>query len=684
MTPPAAPAATASLPPLSRAAELETLDTERRTVEVVWTTGATVRRGGFWTEPFDETLEVSREAIRLERMSSGRMNVLDSHGEAQRYGAGSSLDSVIGVVERAWIDGTVGRAVIRFGRSARAERVWADVADGVLRNVSVSYRVHRFRDVTAREDEVRQLLAIDWEPLEVSIVAIPADAGAGVRSQQDPLSPVVIEGHESMKPNHKQGAAAPVEERQVEQPEPTGAEPRADERAAEPQPTRQAPRQAEPAAPVERQADDLDARVAGALVAERQRSSAIVQLVERHGLERSLADQLIADGSTLEAARSAVLDAIAERHETEELEAPVRSTVRVVDAGAPPLRRGLVEALLHRAAPDRHELTDLGRQYRGLRLSDVAARCLEAVGIRTRGMTPVEIAERAMHTTSDLPNVLLDAAGKSLRRAYEEAPATWSPLTRPRFAPDFKPLKSVQLSAAPNLEETPEGAEHTYGAMTDSQEVYSVTTKSRRSALTRTAVVNDDLDAFSRVPAAFGLSAARSLSSALWALLTANAAMADGNNLFSGAHANDGTTILTDQTDLQELTQKLMLQTGLQGEPLNLSPRFLIVPPQLQTIALALTTATTPRNAGDVNPWAGVVSPIVEQRLSGAASTWYVASGTEQVDILEVAYLEGRDAPMVLTRQGWEVEGIEIKCIFDYGVKAIDWRGIARSVGSTA
>ncbi len=128
--------------PLQTRAEVrvlpETVDTEARTVEVVWSTGATVRRRDPWTgKRYDEVLSLNPAHVDLSRLNNGAP-LLDTHGVFD-------LDHVPGVVERAWIARTngayEGRAVVRFSEREDVEPVWRDVRAGIIRNVSVGYTV---------------------------------------------------------------------------------------------------------------------------------------------------------------------------------------------------------------------------------------------------------------------------------------------------------------------------------------------------------------------------------------------------------------------------------------------------------------------------------------------------------------------------------------------------------------
>jgi len=111
-----------------------TFNEASRTVDVVWTTGARVRRYDWWTDRSDEKeLVVSEDAIDMQRLNAGAP-VLNTHRSAR-------LDDQIGVVERAWFDGGVGMATIRLSEREDVAGIVADIKAGVIRNISVGYNV---------------------------------------------------------------------------------------------------------------------------------------------------------------------------------------------------------------------------------------------------------------------------------------------------------------------------------------------------------------------------------------------------------------------------------------------------------------------------------------------------------------------------------------------------------------
>lgn len=156
------------------------INVEERTVDTVWTTGARVDRFDWWSgETYVEVLEVSDAAINMERLNNGAP-VLDSHD------AGGT-DTVVGTVERAWLEKGRGMATLRFAKNdERADKIWNKISQGILRSLSVGYSVEKY--AITEENGVRTFTATNWTPLEISVVAIPADAAAGIRNTPDKFS----------------------------------------------------------------------------------------------------------------------------------------------------------------------------------------------------------------------------------------------------------------------------------------------------------------------------------------------------------------------------------------------------------------------------------------------------------------------------------------------------------------
>lgn len=178
---------TVQFPTLDLRAEVGAIDAESRVVELVFSTGAPVMRFDWWTgKRFIEKLSMKPEHIRLERLNRGAP-LLNTHSSW-------SLANQIGVVEddSARIVGGKGLSKVRFSKRADVEPFYQDVRDRIIRNVSVGYMVHKYEETTGRDGSIPTRTAVDWEPYEISMVPMPADASAQVRGGQVPVHPCVI------------------------------------------------------------------------------------------------------------------------------------------------------------------------------------------------------------------------------------------------------------------------------------------------------------------------------------------------------------------------------------------------------------------------------------------------------------------------------------------------------------
>ena len=172
----------------------ETVNRDARTVELAFSSEAPVDRY-FGTEILDH----SPSSVDMGRIL-GRAPLLLDHDPAQQ----------IGVVESARIDADrTARAVVRFSKSARGEEIFQDVVDGIRSLVSVGYRIHKL-ETEKRSDGSEAQRAIHWEPLEISLVAIPADASVGVGRSEPLAEPPIIEVVETRSPIMSQVIEVPT------------------------------------------------------------------------------------------------------------------------------------------------------------------------------------------------------------------------------------------------------------------------------------------------------------------------------------------------------------------------------------------------------------------------------------------------------------------------------------------
>ena len=573
------------------------------------------------------------------------------------------------------------------------------------------------------DKEIGMFKATDWEPFEISPCTVPADFNTCFLSAQ-PTGEVTIFGTPDSGVIDALRAISPQKEKPAM--EPTTQDTGADARA------------------VNEQA--LAAAREEAVQAERQRVSEIQSLgvtAIRYGVDDTVISEFIAKGVPVDQARKEVFAQLEKKGKKDangnDFDPP--GTVIVTRDGGEQRLACMQMALLLRAdgrfflARRRdHNGNDLGeyldgygpeqqkravemaREYRNFKLIDMAKEALTFRGINPRGMDVTRIAELALkgpsrgpeffvggaESTSDFPAILANVANKTLRQGYEAYPRTFQPFCRQVTAQDFKPINRVMLADAPVLQALNEKGEYHRANLTDNNINYALGTYGEIVALTRKVIINDDLQAFTRVPALLGVAAAQLESNTVWGIITSNPAAiyagdknstalfhANHGNLLTGVASAIDSTVANSAplTALGKGRGAMRLQKGPQGTPLNLIPRFIAVPTALETYMLQLVYPINIASADAtkvVPEWVRSLVPVVEPRLDAAANGttgWYLIADPAQIDTVEYCYLEGQQGVYIETKQGFEVDGVEIKARMDFGAAALDYRGLQKNAG---
>lgn len=640
-----------------------TVNIEDRTVEITWTTGARGKRWSWSIGEYQEELEVSDTALRMERLNNGAP-FLNLHNQWE-------LDAVIGVVERAWIEGGEGRALIRFSNREEVEPIFRDIRDGILRNISVGYIVHRYVLVEDGEDMTPIYRAVDWEPTELSVVPVGFDDGGKFRIADDkgeykgPRYSTIFETRQAAEPVVQPAAVATTQEEQVMTDE--------EKRAAEDQIRRES------------------------LEAERKRGLTIRQMAKKVGLPEEFADDLVERGVSVADASAAMIDKLAEGQKSDQPEtrnSQPTVTSNVDQSVVLAKRGGMLNALLHRCDPS-VKLEDGGREFRGMRLIDMARESVEMVGGTVRGMTPQEVARAAlgcdrqafraagMHTTSDFPLLLGSTVNRTLRAGYELAPQTWRPLGRQTSVPDFREVTRVALGDITALEKVNEHGEYKYGTLGEEGAPIRVVKYGKIIAITWESIVNDDLSALTRIPQALGAAAAQTESDVVWDLLLSNPNFVDNVAVFDAAHGNLAASAgAINTTTLAAARAAMRKQKSKAGHFLNLGPQYLVVGPDKELEAFQFTSSNyVPAKNADINDSRNTsLQVIVDARITG--NQWYLYAAPGMVDTFEYAYLEGEQGVFTETREGFEVDGMEIKARLVFGAGWIDYRGVYKNAGA--
>ncbi|MCC3245088.1 Mu-like prophage major head subunit gpT family protein [Methylocystis sp. WRRC1] len=408
-------------------------------------------------------------------------------------------------------------------------------------------------------------------------------------------------------------------------------------------------------------------------------NSAIRSIAEIAGLDRTWCDAQIDAEVSVEDARAAAFEAMKARGNQ-------TRTVRTATVGFsgddPEFRRAaMAEALYVRSNPT-HQPSDAARQFCGLSMVEMARDLLRSRSISTIGLSPAGVIDRAMAmTTSDFPLLLADVVNKELRASYSAAPSGIKQVARMTAARDFRARHRVQVSGPLTLEKVGEHGEFKAGAYAESRESYSLETFGRVVAFSRQAIVNDSLGGLSDPARMLGRAAAEFEAAALVSLITTNPTMSDNKAVFHTDHDNlagSGATI--DATSLSAARLAMRTQTGLSGEPISVTPKYLIVGPAKETSAETILATISPVETAGVNPFAGKLQLIVEPRLSG--NQWYLAADPAEIDGLEFAHLEGEGGPQVASEVGFDVDAVRFRVRLDFGGGWIDHRGWFKNPGA--
>jgi hypothetical protein len=297
------------------------------------------------------------------------------------------------------------------------------------------------------------------------------------------------------------------------------------------------------------------------------------------------------------------------------------------------------------------------------------------------------VAAAFTHTGSDFPLLLQNVADKAMLKGYEEADETFQKWTSKGVLGDFKPGKRVDLNSFPTLKKIEDGGEYTYATVGDRGETVQLATYGKKFPITRQTIINDDLDAFSKIPRRMGRAAIRTIGDLVYAILTSNPAMRDNVALFHANHKNlmAGSGISTGSVD----AMRVLMGKQTDGNAiLNIRLAQLLVPLALEGTASVVRDSEYEVGAASKNNTIpnfvrGTFEVISDARLDAASATgWYGTANSSVTDTVEVSYLDGVESPTLEQQDGWNVDGVEFKVRMDAGVAPLDFRTMVANPGA--
>lgn len=626
-----------------------TLDKERRTVDVVFATETPVPRFG-WEEDYNEILQCEPSAVRMERINKG-LPVIDTHNAM-------SVLNQFGKTEKVWFDEAKREiwATIIFSQRPEVEGIYKDIEDGIVSEISVGYRVYKFEREPQVDGKNPIYRAVDWMPTELSFCSVPADINSGTRNDDAEKNAVIITNKQIRN----------MEENKNNVP------------ATEGTTAGTATQNANAATP------DLEQIRKDTTEAERRRLDAILTSVRAAKLPDTYAIELYTSNKPLEDCRQSIIEKVIAGQATPPNGAHSASVGKeAIEAK----RAGIEGAILHRIKPDTFKLDENTRQYRGMTLIEIGKDLLIEQGVNVRGLDKTAISEllfgQRAHTTSDFPLLLENVANKMLLADYNFTQEFWPLIAAQTTVSDFRAKGLYRVETKNGMQEVAEGAEVKYTTLAESKEKIQVKSFGEGIKFTRQALINDDLSAFTIIPQRFVKDWNEMRGELVWKLIIENVKMSDGKNLYSTDHNNliTGADTALSEAGLSAAIVKFKRQTGIDGKrPIRVIPKFLIVPPELETAAKKLVTAITAANTKDVNVFTNAFDIIVEQRLTSPIE-WYLLADPAALPCFHYAYLDGSEALRVKTTEDFETDSIKYAVRGEFDAAATDFRGTVKSAG---
>jgi hypothetical protein len=440
---------------------------------------------------------------------------------------------------------------------------------------------------------------------------------------------------------------------------------------------------AEHVEPTEDTEKKVEAEVARQLQAHEHRRKTIVAHCTLAKLERSFADALVDDPNvTVEIAQERIIRKMASQPLGGAVEGSSFSVTEsehdkfMAQASAGLVQRCFQGQIKTQKAPD----VQGAEHFRNLGLYRLAEACVRRMGVNPEHHNKGDIVRIAMghpgiagrlnirrsndvyHTSGSFSSLLLDAASKTLTASYVEAPYTWDQWVRQaQPVDDFKNINRISLGESPNLEVVPEGKDYPEGKVVDQRKSYKVEKYGKEFTVTWETVINDDLDALSRIPAMHGSAARRTQEKAIYDVFLSNPTMPDGVALFSASHASgtnlSGGAAAPSKTTLDKAFEVMGKQKGLNSDVfLGLTPSILLVPLAYAGTALELVNSTasveSEKNSGVSNLYGRggarqlrvVASPYLD---ANSGTNWYAIADNSLIDTVEITFLSGEESPVL-------------------------------------
>ena len=621
-----------------------------------------------------------------------KMPLLDAH---QR----NSVANVIGGSSNFRVEGSKIVSFNEFYPDDFGEKAFGKVERGFITDFSVGYNVNvasyispgetkeiNGRSWTASENRTMKIGKV-WTIKENSLVPIGADVTAKVRAEDDidktivedvtPPEEITDERKETMPDEKKE--TMPDEKKEVEK--------------------------------VETPAIDVDAIRAEGAKFERERVAGIRDAALDLDIKPEVVEDAIRDGKSVEESRKDILAAL--RVSKDEPVGPAIHS-HEDDSG----KREVVDAaLMLRGNMETEAVTEFGEKAvdAARKIGNITMRGLMQWGLRAAGeqtsefVTTDDLIRKSFHlsqrgtgafSSMSLPYMLGNIAKKSMLRAYGDLSSSWEKWVDEISTNDFKSTTLFRPTIGSGFEQIGPGGEIKHGTVVEEHEEGRLHSWGELLAITREQILNDDASAFTRTPAGLGRDARNKLSNRVYTVLLANGTLEDGYDLCGTDHGNylsgtvSGLTSALAVDAISASLVKFLQMTDQAGNPIDVSPTMILVPPEKEAVAAAVfnsefVTGPNTSNSPNANVNRGRYEVVTETRLSTTSYTghsttaWYMLAPKVAADSIAVMWLNNQKTPII--EQGavdFNTLGIQYRAYHDFEAEMTGYRGIVKNAGA--
>lgn len=652
---------------------------------------------------------------------------------------------IVGTPTKIWLDAKdrKGRVRFRFGSTPAALLAKREaLVDKSLRGTSVGYIVEQY--VYLKDDSVSYknrikgpaYVATKWSALEGSLTPIAADPSVGVGRTSDLTRGQNRErGSETMNPEFRSWLIAKGLNPETIEAD-AGALSRLQAEYDQELSDATAKREADAEAEEQRKLEaaktgsgdgagdgDVEKIRVAARKEEKTRVAGIVQLCRTHKVADKERDSMINESVSMSDAQERILK-ILSRGNGSMGEGLQRGSVD----GRQTFARAAIESLdLKSGQMKRADAKHGGAQLAGLGLRELARECLRQanmpipddlgsmIGAALRGPEIMQSdidrvlrgGEIISGTTSDFPYILAATANKSMLEGYGVARTSYQEWCKIGSLSDFKAMNRVKLSEAGDLQKIAEGGKYPQTSFSEDKNAIQVYTYGQKFNLSRQAIINDDMNAFTTIPNRLGRSAKRLPNILAVVALNANGNLNDGIALFANGHYNysadanyaldtnshgvDGIknikTLLGKQRGMLHAKAAAQSNTLYMGLPLVMI--LVATEDQAFVAAQVLRSSSNPAQANPAvsNPLENAAKVVTEVMLGDSQITGYSESAyygvTNPMDapVMEVAFLNGVQEPFMEETNQTDADGRVLLVRLDCGAAPIDFTGMVKEVG---